>query len=174
MLSDLRLYFCNFIISYIPFHFIRLCYYKLIMGFEIGRGSSIHLGCQFNAKGNFYLGSNSTINQFCRIDNRGKIIIGTNVSISPYVKLLSADHDLNDREAKGRSKEIIIEDYVFIGSDAMVLGGIKMQKGSVLGAKSLLTKSILPYEIHFGVPAKLKGLRSSDLNYDASYKRWFH
>lgn len=174
MLKDLGLFVCNFIISSIPFHSVRIFYYKWVMGFKIDKGSSIHLGCKFNTYSNLSIGKNSTINQFCRIDNRGGISIGSCVSISPYTKLITADHDINDPTAKGRSREIIIEDYVFIGSDAMVLGGIKMEKGSVLGAKSLLTKSIQPFAIYLGVPASFKSLRNTNLDYTASYSRWFH
>jgi len=144
------------------------------MGFIIDKGSSIHLGCKFNTNKKIYIGKNSTINQFCRIDNRGGIIIGNNVSISPYVKLLTSDHDINDPNAVGRSREILIEDYVFIGSDAMILGGIKMKKGSVLGAKSLLTQSTEPFEVYVGMPAKFKSFRINNLDYNASYIRWFH
>lgn len=144
------------------------------MGFKIEKGSSIHLGCKFNTSKSFILGKNSTINQFCRIDNRGGIVIGSNVSISPYVKLLTADHDINDSNAAGRCREIVIEDYVFIGCDAVVLGGVKMEEGSVLGAKSLLTKSINSFDIYYGIPAQFKAKRNRGLLYNASYVRWFH
>lgn len=144
------------------------------MGFIIEKGASIHLGCKFNGSKNFYLGKNSTINQFCRIDNRGEIRVGNNVSISPYVKLLTADHDINHPEAIGRERSIIVEDYVFIGADAMVLGGLKMGMGSVLGAKSLLTRSTEPFSIYFGIPAEYKKTRNKNLSYSVSYLRWFH
>lgn len=144
------------------------------MKFYIGKGSSIHLGCIFNTSKNFRIGINSTINQFCRMDNRGGIEIGDNVSISPYVKLITADHDINHPECIARIRGIIIEDYVFIGSDAMILGGVMVRKGAVLGAKSLLTRSTKPYSIYTGIPAIYKCDRNKELNYSASYIRWFH
>lgn len=174
MLHDFKVYFCNFFITYIPFHFIRLFYYKHIMKFKIGKGSSIHLGCKFTAVTEFYMGKNSTINQYCRIDNRGGITIQDNVSLSPCVNLITADHDVYAFDCAGRQKEIVIKDYVFIGSDAMVLPGVVMEEGSVLGAKSLLTKPTLAYGIYVGIPAQLKDKRPTDLDYSASYKRWFH
>jgi acetyltransferase-like isoleucine patch superfamily enzyme len=174
MIHDFKVFICNFFIAFIPFHYIRLFYYRYIMGFKIGKGSSIHLGCQFTAVTEFNIGKNSTINQYCRIDNRGGITIGENVSISPYVNLITADHDIYTANCVGRQKEIIIKDFVFIGSDAMVLPGVIMQEGSVLGAKSLLTKSTVAYGIYTGLPAQLKGNRRTDLDYNASYIRWFH
>lgn len=174
MLYDFNLYICNFWVAFIPFHFIRLWYYKHVMKFKIGRGSSIHLGCQFTSVTEFHMGQNSTINQFCRLDNRGVIKIGNNVSISPYVNLVTADHDIHAVDLEGRQKEIVIKDYVFIGSDAMVLPGVTMEEGSVLGAKSLLTKSTDAFGIYTGLPAKLRANRRTDLNYQTSYVRWFH
>lgn len=174
MLHDFKVYICNFFIAYIPFHFIRLFYYKHIMKFKIGKGSSIHLGCKFTAVTEFYMGKNSTINQYCRIDNRGGITINDNVSISPCVNLITADHDVHTINCVGRQKEIFIKDHVFIGSDAMVLPGVIMEEGSVLGAKSLLTKSTIAFGIYTGLPAQFKANRRTDLDYQASYIRWFH
>ncbi|MGI4729321.1 MAG: acyltransferase [Janthinobacterium lividum] len=144
------------------------------MKFKIGKGCSIHLGCKFTAVTEFYMGKNSTINQYCRIDNRGGITIGDNVSISPCANLITADHDVQTIDCAGRHKAIIIKDFVFIGSDAMVLPGVTMEIGSVLGAKSLLTKPTIAYGIYTGLPAQLRGNRRTDLDYNASYIRWFH
>ncbi len=174
MLHDFKLFICNFFIAYVPFHFIRLFYYKQIMKFKIGKGSSIHLGCHFTGVTAFTMGINSTLNQYCRIDNRAGIVIGNNVSVSPDVDLITADHDIHTQSCDGRQKEIIIKDFVFIGSDAMILPGIIMEEGSVLGAKSLLTKSTVAYGIYVGIPAQLKGNRRTDIDYSASYIRWFH
>ncbi len=144
------------------------------MKFQIGKGSSVHLGCKFTAVTEFYMGKNSTVNQYCRMDNRGGISIKDNVSISPCVNLITADHDIHARDCLGRQKEILIKDHVFIGSDAMVLPGVIMEEGSVLGAKSLLTKSTIAFGIYTGLPAQLKANRRTDLDYQTSYIRWFH
>src|SRR5690606_461871 len=149
-------------------HFIRLSYYRHIMGFKIGRGSSIHLGTKFNCVKNLEIGSNCTINQHCRIDNRGGIIIKDNVSISPYVKILTADHDINSIDFKGRTSSVIINNYVFIGSDCMILGGANLAEGCVIGAKALINNSTEPYGIYYGIPGKIKGYRKKGLNYTAS------
>lgn len=173
-IGDLRIWGCNFIIGYIPFHFIRLNYYKYIMGFKIGKGSSIHLGTKFNSTKNLTIGNNCTVNQYCRLDNRGGIFIKDNVSISPYVKIITADHDIHSSAFIGRNSPVIINDFVFIGSDSMILPGVKLYEGVVIGAKSLVSKDTEPYGIYYGVPAKLNGYRNKELNYNTAYKRWFH
>jgi acetyltransferase-like isoleucine patch superfamily enzyme len=52
-------------------------------------------------------------------------------------------------------KPIIIEDNVWIGSRAVILKGVTIGTGSIISANSLVTRSIPPYSIAMGVPAKL-------------------
>lgn len=139
----------------------------------MGEGSSIHMGCKFNCRGNMEIGKNSTINQHCHIDNRGGVFIGNNVSISPHVKIITADHDLQDELCAGRTKAIIIDDYCFIGSDAMILQGCHMKIGSVVGAKALLTSDTEENYIYTGIPAKKIKSRNPNYNYSSKYRRWF-
>lgn len=172
--GNLAIWVCNFIIAYIPFHFIRLAYYRYVMGYKIGSKSSIHLGCRFNCIGRFEMKDHSTVNQYCHLDNRGGIVIGNNVSISPGVSLVTADHDINHEQFAGRIAPIYIEDYVFIGYRAVVLKNCTLKEGSSLGAMSLLVKSTELYGIYFGVPATLVKYRNKVLRYRADYKRLFH
>ncbi len=174
ILGEGRVWFCNTVITWIPSHTIRLFYFRSIMDFNIGKGSSIHLGCIFTAKGKLVIGDNSTINNRCYIDTRGGIRIGSNVSISPFSMILTADHDLQDCEFLGRESEVIIEDYVFIGSRTTILKGVHLYNGSSLAACSLLLRNIPDKEIFGGVPAKKIGERNIDLNYKVDYKRLFH
>lgn len=175
MLSDLRIWICNFIIGYIPFHAIRLFYYRNIMEFKIGKGSSVHLGTKFNCAKNLTIGSNCTVNQYCRLDNRGGIYIDDNVSISPYTKIITADHDIKSLTLEGRNRPVLIEKHCFLGTESLILGGVTLSTGTVIGAKSLINKSTQPFGIYYGIPASLKGKRDENtINYSASYVRWFH
>ena len=47
-----------------------------------------------------------------------------------------------------------IEEDVWIGADVRILSGVKIGRGSVIGASSLVLKDIEPYSINVGVPAK--------------------
>ncbi|WP_051291105.1 acyltransferase [Pedobacter glucosidilyticus] len=143
------------------------------MKFQIGKKSFINLGCKFNCKGNFYLGDFSVINQGSHLDNRGIIFIGNNVSIGPQVKIITADHDLFSENCVGRQKKIEIDDYVFIGYNATLIGNAKMSKGSALGASSLLNRPVEPYCLFVGNPAVKKKIRPSNLNYKMDYNRLF-
>jgi chloramphenicol O-acetyltransferase type B len=51
---------------------------------------------------------------------------------------------------------------VWIGAESMIMPGLKIADGAVIGARSLLTKNVGPYEIWGGNPAKLIKKRFSD------------
>ena len=50
---------------------------------------------------------------------------------------------------------VIIEDNVWLGANATILGGVVIGKGSIIAANALVNKSVPPYSIVGGVPAKL-------------------
>lgn len=173
-LSEIRLYLCNHLIANIPSHTIRLSYYRGIMGFNIGKGSSIFMGCKFDCARGLIMGKNSVINANCRIDIRGQIEIGSNVSISEDVILLTADHDLDSVDFKGRNKKIVIDDFVWIGTRSMVLPGVILGKGAVVAAGSVVTKNVASLELVGGVPARfIRERQIEELSYTPNYRRLF-
>ena len=168
---SLRLFVGNHVVSHFPVHAVRLRYYRSIMGAVIGPGSSIHLGAYIDSLSGLTVGTNSTINQGCRLDSRGGITIGNNVSISADVRILTADHDLQSRNFVGTTKPVAIEDYVFVGTGATILPGVRLGRGSAVGAGSVVTKHVAPRMIVAGVPARIIGERRADLDYNPSYRR---
>ena len=89
------------------------------------------------------------------------IMLGNNIRIGGNVVIY--DHDFHSLKAKERlSKHDIgvktapvnIEDNVFIGAHSIILKGVRIGKNSVVGAGSVVTKSIPDNEIWAGNPAK--------------------
>jgi len=52
-------------------------------------------------------------------------------------------------------REIIIEDDVWIGFNATILKGVKIGKGAIVSACSVVTKDVPPYTIVVGNPARV-------------------
>ena len=165
-------YFSNYWINKIPFYFIRHQYYKTVMGIKIGKGSSIHLNC-FVYGTNIQIAENSTINRNCYLDGRGRLFIGNKVSISPEVQLITEDHDYNSINFSGRSRDIVIGDYVWIGTRAIILPGVHIGKGAVVCAGAVVTKNVAEYDVVAGVPAVKIKERNKNLNYNPSWLPYF-
>lgn len=172
ILAELRLYLCNHYIAHIPSHRLRLWFYKNIMGFNIGENSTCLMKLIVDFNRGLTIGKNSVVNGRCRLDTRGGITIGDNVSISSDVTILTADHDMNTPDFAGRNNPVIIHDYVWVGTGAMIMPGITIGKGAVVAAGSVVTKNVEPYHVVAGVPAKFIKERSKNLNYTAKYKRF--
>jgi len=171
--SEFRLYLCNHFTSHIPSHYLRLWYYRKIMGFKIGKDTSIFMNCSFDCARGFSIGKNSVINAKCRIDPRGLVEIGSNVTISEEVILLTMDHDGDILGKPKLQKKIEIEDYVWIATRATILPGVKIGRGAVIAAGSVVTKNVDPFAIVAGIPAKIIRFRPNNTDYSVNYCRLF-
>lgn len=58
-------------------------------------------------------------------------------------------------------KKVIIGNDVWIGSHALILGGVKIGDGAVIGAGAVVTKDVPPYAVVGGVPARIIKYRFS-------------
>jgi maltose O-acetyltransferase len=170
---DWLLFVCNRLVANVPSHTVRLAFYRGVMRFDIGDRSNIFSGARFDTCGSFRMGNNSVINERCRLDNRGGLSIGQNVSISAETCILTADHDPHDPAFTGRNRPVVIADYVFVGTRALILPGITIGRGAVVGAGAVVTKSVPPLAIVAGSPARQIGQRNPDLNYQIDYRRFF-
>ncbi len=165
------LYLNDFVARLLSHALRRVAYSRA--GLVMGSGSSIHRGVRFDGTGNFVMGNNSVINRGCRLDNRAMVTIGSNVSISEEVIVLTADHDPVDRDFSGRERPVQIDDYVFVGTRATILPGVNLGHGAVVAAGAVVTRSVEPFSIVAGVPARVVGQRRNDLSYSAEYKPFF-
>ena len=86
--------------------------------------------------------------------NVDKVIIGAHSTISQKSYLCSASHDVNDSSNSLITAPIIIKDQVWIGADVFIGMGVVIGQGAVVGARSSVYKSINPWEIVGGNPAK--------------------
>ncbi len=97
------------------------------------------------------------------------MVIGDNVMIGPYLVAECDNHIYNITgrtmfsERKERSKgSIIIEDDVWIGGHVVLLKDVLIGEGCVIGAGSIVSKSMPPYTICFGNPCRPYKTRFSE------------
>ena len=89
----------------------------------------------------------------------GKVKIGNNVFLGPNVSIPGASHIIESELPISKSGSIIkgtiIEDYVWIGSNVTIIDGVKIGKGAVVAANSVVSKDVPEYAIIGGAPAKV-------------------
>jgi maltose O-acetyltransferase len=110
------------------------------------------------------IGNRVQINQHCFFNAGGGIQLGDDILIGPYVIIYSQNHNYINARILIRlqdysKKKVVIEDDVWIGSRAIVLPGVKIQKGTVVAAGSVVTRDTEEYSVVAGVPAKKIGTR---------------
>lgn len=112
--------------------------------------------------GVFQIGNETGISNSCFVCAKG-ISIGNQVLIGAGCQFYDNDfHPLVSKYCVGdkrddsyiKSKEIIIEDKVFIGANSIILKGTHIGEGAIIGAGSVVSGYIPPYEIWAGNPAR--------------------
>lgn len=97
----------------------------------------------------------------------GPITIGCRVCINDGVQLLTASHDVFDPQWKHKVGPILIEDFAWIGTAAIILPGVTIGRGAVVGAGAVVAKSVPAGRIVVGNPARIVDHeRSHELDYD--------
>jgi serine acetyltransferase len=111
------------------------------------------------------VGEGSIIGFWATIDGRRGVEIGEHVNLSSEVALWTLQHDPNDPGFGVRGGPIVIEDFAWISFRATVLPGVRIGRGAVVAANAVVTRDVEDYAIVAGVPAKVVGQRSRDLDY---------
>ena len=83
-----------------------------------------------------------------------KIFIGNNVAITAGTRILTHYLDPSRSGRMFRIGEVHIEDDVFIGVNVVICNSVTIGKGAIVGAGSIVTKDIPPYQVWAGNPAR--------------------
>ena len=89
--------------------------------------------------------------------DRGNITIGDRVSIAPRVTLVTSSHPNHSRIrgfAPISQGTIVIEDDAWLGAGCVVLPGVRIGRGAVVGANSVVAADVLPLHVVAGQPAR--------------------
>ena len=135
---------------------------RFILVYPFAKTSSfirIYEGVTFWYPYRIKIGVNATINEWVYLNGFGTISIGDNVRIGHRTSIITSDHIYINKNIpiykQGLvSSKVIIEDDVWIGCNVTILKGVKIGKGSIIGANSLVAKSIPPNTIVGGNPLK--------------------
>lgn len=123
--------------------------------------------------GKIEIGENTYIGENSKIWSADHIYIGNNVLISHQVNIIDTNsHEINHVERAQRFQEmaqnghweekgnllnspIRIEDYAWINFNVTILKGVKIGKGAIIAAGSVVTKDVPEFTMVAGNPAKI-------------------
>lgn len=138
--------------------------------FSLGKYSVVEdFSCLNNAVGDLIIG------EYTRIGLRNTIIgpafIGNHVNLAQNITVTGLNHnfenvDIPIDEQGVDTIPVTIEDDVWIGANAVILPGVTIGKHSVVAAGSIVSRSIPPYSVCAGTPAKVIK------RYDFDKKEW--
>lgn len=103
------------------------------------------------------VGRNVFVNQNCTFYDLGGLDIGDNVMIGPNVSLITSGHPIEPSKRRDGviAKPIKIEQNVWIGAGATVIGGVTVGENSVVAAASVVTKDVPRNMLVGGNPARI-------------------
>jgi acetyltransferase-like isoleucine patch superfamily enzyme len=161
--------FYNSFITYLPSNYIRIIALKYMYRMKIGTKSIIAPKVKIISPWKISIGDNSVVNSSVFLDGRGGLRIGNNVDIAWYSKLITLKHDYNDPEYRTIGQGILIRDNCCIAVSATILPGVEIAAGCVVGALSLVNKSLTDeYTIYAGSPCREISKRNSIISYTLS------
>ncbi|KAJ5817442.1 hypothetical protein N7447_009675 [Penicillium robsamsonii] len=108
---------------------------------------------------NTMIGKDCFFNWNVTILDTSLVVIGDRVQIGTGVSIITAGHDtsiLSRRKFVEFGHPIFIEDDCWIGSNVIILPGVRIGQGSTIGAGSVVTKDIPPFSVAVGTPCRVK------------------
>jgi acetyltransferase-like isoleucine patch superfamily enzyme len=114
--------------------------------------------CINNAVGDVIIGDHTRIGLHNTII--GPVIIGSHVNLAQGITITALNHNFDDSEKRidqqGIStKEVVLEDDIWVGANAVILPGVTIGKHAVVAAGAIVTKDVPPHSLVAGVPAKV-------------------
>ena len=114
---------------------------------------------------NIKIGKNVFINACCRFQDQGGIEIGDGSLIGHNTTIATLNHDFNPAKRQNLTPSPVkIGKNVWIGSDCTILPGVTIGDGAIIGAGSVVTKSVPKNTIAVGNPARV--IKEIEVNND--------
>ena len=155
-------YFINIIFfksSLFPFNSLKLFLLRLF-GCSLGKGVVIKPNVNIKYPWKLSLGNYVWIGEQVWIDNLDNVTVGNHVCISQGAILICGSHDYKKPSFDLITKEIILNDGVWVGTKSIILPGVVAESHAILSAGSVMSKNLENYTIYRGNPAEKVGLRT--------------
>jgi acetyltransferase-like isoleucine patch superfamily enzyme len=126
----------------------------------IGKNCEIHpYSMILTYGGDIYIGNNCSLNPFAIVYGHGGVRIGDGVRIAAHSVIIPANHNSSAQgkplfESGFTAHGIEIEENVWLGSGVTILDGVRIGRNCIIGAGSVVTRSIPDGVTVVGIPAR--------------------
>lgn len=135
---------------------IKYAFWRFIArrkGAIVGANVVINYKLAKNANANLKIGDNSSIATY-KIDLRNPVTIGSNCLIGS-AEIITTSHNIDSRTFDRKDYGIIIEDYVWIATNALILPSCrKIEYGAVVSAGAVVVRNVSSKSVVSGNPAE--------------------
>lgn len=126
-----------------------------LRGAKVGEGTLV-APMQGGGKWNLLnIGRNSFVGR-ATLQLHAEIKIGDCVCINDGVRLLTASHDVRDPHWEQFAKPIVIEDFAWVATGAIILPGVRIGRGAVVGAGAVVAQNVPPGAVATGNPVQIR------------------
>jgi len=116
---------------------------------------------------NLVVGNHAFIGRNVHVATHALVRIGDRAVINDRVAILTASHDVSDPAWKSVRAPIVIGEYAWIATGAIILPGVTVGRGAVVGAGAVVARDVPAFSIVAGNPARVSvRKRTETLNYD--------
>lgn len=140
-------------------HPLRVLMWRMLFK-RLGRFPFIDHRCYFRYPHRIVIGDRVAFNRGCQLyasmrAAEGTITIGNDVVFSPGVCIYAASHDYNHPDFVDTAKPVVIGDGAWIAANTIILPGVTVGRGAVVGAGSVVSRSVPDYAVVAGNPARV-------------------
>jgi len=160
-------------IGFVPSHRLRRLLYRRVLHMSIADTAIIYGGAEIRDGWNITIGENTSIGHHAILDGRDGLTIGDNVNLSTGVWIWTLQHDPQSPTFAVEGGPVVIEDHAWLSCRVTVLPAVRVGRGAVVAAGAVVTKSVDPFTIVGGVPAKVIGERSREMRYTITWHQPF-
>lgn len=139
---------------------------SLLKGFiSVGKNTKVQPGVYVGKGRDIRIGSHCQINENVKLH---AVDIGDYVMIAPGVTILSRNHQFERTDipmvmqGEQQEEKVTVERDVWIGTNAVIMPGVRIAEGVIIGAGAVVTKDCEAYGVYLGVPAKKLRSRRED------------
>lgn len=123
-------------------------------GAKIHQTAHIYSSAKVYYPANLIMEANSCMASDVNCYNVDVVKIGCNTIVSQGANLCTASHDIHNPQFPLVTAPIVLEDQVWVGSEAFIGMGITVCQGAVVGARAVVFKDVEPWAVVGGNPAK--------------------